>query len=96
MRSNIRDRIRALRKEKGLSALQVARRLGISRPYYTQLEGEKGRLSVDHLEKIINGSRMKLREQFGPTQDGDSRGEKARQWGHSSFHSIGHLGVAES
>ena len=33
-------------------APQVARRLGISRPYYTQLECGKRRLSVDHLEKI--------------------------------------------
>lgn len=52
MAINIRQRIRTLRKEKGYTAQQIAERMGISRPFYTQLEGGKRRLSIEYLEGI--------------------------------------------
>lgn len=52
MAVDIRKRIRDLRKTKGMSAKDVAERMGISRPFYTQLEGGTRRLSVQYLEGI--------------------------------------------
>lgn len=52
MPTEITRKIRALREQQGLSASVVAARLGISRPFYTLIEGGKRRLSVELLEKI--------------------------------------------
>lgn len=52
MAVDIRKRIRDLRKEKGMSAKEVSEKMGISRPFYTQLEGGTRRLSVQYLEGI--------------------------------------------
>lgn len=52
MAIEIRKRIRAVRQAKGFTTVEIARQAGISRPYYSQLEGGKRRLSVPHLEKI--------------------------------------------
>lgn len=52
MAVDIRKRIRDLRKAKGMSAKDVSERMGISRPFYTQLEGGTRRLSVQYLEGI--------------------------------------------
>ena len=48
----VQQKIRALRKANRLSAEAVAKQVGISRPFYTQLEGGKRRLSVMHLAQI--------------------------------------------
>ena len=52
MAVDIRKRIRDLRKAKGMSAKDVSEKMGISRPFYTQLEGGTRRLSVQYLEGI--------------------------------------------
>jgi len=52
MAVDIRKRIRDLRKSKGMSAKKVSEKMGISRPFYTQLEGGTRRLSVQYLEGI--------------------------------------------
>ena len=52
MAVDIHKRIRDLRKTKGMSAKDVSERMGISRPFYTQLEGGTRRLSVQYLEGI--------------------------------------------
>lgn len=52
MSVDIRKRIRDLRKARGMSAKDVAEKMGISRPFYTQLEGGTRRLSVQYLEGI--------------------------------------------
>ena len=46
---DVRQRIRTIRKQKKMSARVVSERMGISRPFYTQLEGGKRRLSVEYL-----------------------------------------------
>ncbi len=52
MAIDIRKRIRYLRKAKGMSAKDVSERMGISRPFYTQLEGGTRRISIKYLEGI--------------------------------------------
>jgi transcriptional regulator with XRE-family HTH domain len=52
MAVDIRKRIRDLRKAKGRSAKEISEKMGISRPFYTQLEGGTRRLSVQYLEGI--------------------------------------------
>ena len=42
----IRKRIVQERKAKGLSAAEVAKQVGISRPFYTQLEGGTRRMDL--------------------------------------------------
>jgi transcriptional regulator with XRE-family HTH domain len=54
MAVDIRKRIRDLRKSKGMSAKEVSEKMGISRPFYTQLEGGTRRLSVQYLEGIAS------------------------------------------
>jgi transcriptional regulator with XRE-family HTH domain len=48
----VRRRIRLTRKEKQLTAAAVALAVGISRPFYTQLEGGTRRLSMDYFLRI--------------------------------------------
>ena len=50
--TTVGERIRAVRLERGLTGDHMAEHLGISRPYYTQLEGGKRRLTVHHLQQI--------------------------------------------
>ena len=52
MQPIIRHRIRALRLLKGLTSEEVSKRMGISRPFTSQLEHGRRRMSVDYLEKI--------------------------------------------
>ena len=52
MAVDIRKRIRNLRKSKGMSEKNVSEKMGISRPFYTQLEGGTRRLSVRYFEGI--------------------------------------------
>ena len=65
MRIDIRDRIRSLRKERGFSAERVAREMGISRPFYTLLEGGKRRLRAEHVEKIAGVLGVSVGELYG-------------------------------
>ena len=52
MQPNIRHRIRALRLQKGITTEELSKRMGISRPFYSQLEHGRRRMSVDYLEMI--------------------------------------------
>ncbi len=45
----VRANIRRIRKEKKLTAEAVAESVGISRPFYTQLEGGTRRMSLRYL-----------------------------------------------
>ena len=60
----VRANIRRVRKEKRLSAQQVSERVGISRPFYTQLEGGKRRLSIDYLLAIAEGLGVNGKDQI--------------------------------
>ena len=62
MPTKILRRIRAIREQKGLSAADVAKYMGISRPFYTLIEGGKRRLTVDHLERIAGALGMTVSE----------------------------------
>ena len=64
MNLEIRKRIRALREQRGLSAATVAKRVGISRPFYTLIEGGKRRLTVELLEKIAGSLRVTVVELY--------------------------------
>ena len=52
MEGRVRERIRGLRLRKGITTEEISRRMGISRPFYSQLEHGRRRMSVDYLEKI--------------------------------------------
>ncbi len=65
MRMDIRDRIRSLRKDRGLSAERVAREMGISRPFYTLIECGKRRLTAEHVEKITRVLGVSVGELYG-------------------------------
>ncbi len=45
----VRANIRRIRKEKRLTAEVMAERIGISRPFYTQLEGGTRRMALRYL-----------------------------------------------
>ena len=51
--------IRRIRKQKKLTAVVVSGRIGISRQFYTQLEGGKRRLSVNYLIAIAEALEVK-------------------------------------
>lgn len=61
----IRARIRAIREAQGLRALDMAESIGVSRPFYTQLEGGQRRLTVDNLFKIIRALGVSISEICG-------------------------------
>ena len=50
----VRERIGQLRKGRGLTAVQVAKKMGISRPFYTQLERGTRRMDLVYLFMICN------------------------------------------
>ena len=52
METSVRERIRAIRIRQGITTEQISQRMGISRPFYSQLEHGRRRMSVDYLEKI--------------------------------------------
>ena len=58
-------RIRAIRERKELTGRDVASVLGISRPYYTQLEGGKRRLSAEHVWRIALALDVRVGQLFG-------------------------------
>ena len=76
MESNIRHRIRALRLQKGITTEEVSKRMGISRPFYSQLEHGRRRMSVDYLEKIAQILGVTVAELY--REEGGGREETAR------------------
>ena len=54
-----RQTILRLRKQKKLNALDVATRMGISRPFYTQLELGTRRMNLQHLFAIAKALEVK-------------------------------------
>ena len=86
METEITKRIRALRKQKGLSAGEVAQKLGISRPFYSLLEGGKRRLSAGHVEKIARILGVPVSKLFGEappsSQEEAAKADKRRPFKH--------------
>ena len=48
----IRGRIREIRQRKEIKSVEMARKLRMSAPYYSQIENGSRRLSADHLVRI--------------------------------------------
>lgn len=61
----VRKRIRAYRESQGLRAEDVAKQIGVSRPFYTQLESGARGLSVIHLFKIAKALKVTIGEICG-------------------------------
>ena len=55
---DVRKRIVQERKEQGLSAASVAKQMGISRPFYTQLEGGTRRMDLVYFLAICRVLRV--------------------------------------
>lgn len=55
----VREKIRDVRMSRRLSADVIAKSMGISRPFYTQLEGGKRRLSIEYLFSIAKALEVK-------------------------------------
>ena len=51
-RDQVRDRIAKLRLDRGLTQKEMSRRMGISRPFYTQIESGYRRLDLLYLFAI--------------------------------------------
>ena len=60
----VRANIRRIRKEKRLTAEVVAKRMGISRPFYTQLEGGTRRMALRYLFGIAAALDVKPKSLF--------------------------------
>lgn len=72
------ERIRRLRKEKGLSQEQLAERSGLHTNYVGQVERGEKNLTLETLEKIVSGLDVSLEELFrflGPMERRDAMGE---------------------
>ena len=54
----VRQRIVRLRKDRGLTSAEVSKQMGISRPFYTQLEGGTRRLSLVYFLMICRVLRV--------------------------------------
>ena len=60
----VRANIRRIRKEKRLTAEVTAQRVGISRPFYTQLEGGTRRMALRYLFGIALALEVKPKSLF--------------------------------
>ena len=60
--NEVRANIRAIRKKKKLTGKVVAERMGISRPFYVQLEGGTRRISLRYLIGIADALEVKPRK----------------------------------
>jgi DNA-binding XRE family transcriptional regulator len=60
----VRQNIRAQRKARKLTALEMASRTGFSRPFYTQLEGGTRRMRLEYLLAIAKALGMDVRDLF--------------------------------
>ena len=56
--------VRAMRTSRNMSQERVAEFVGISRPFYTQLEGGKRRMRVDYILKIAAALGVPVSELF--------------------------------
>ena len=65
MRNCLGRRIKAFRQARELTAREVAKAVGISRPYLTQLEGGKRRLSAEHVRRIALVLDVRVGQLFG-------------------------------
>ena len=65
METGIWKRIRGLRERKGLTGKEVGEKMGISRSFYSQIEGGKRRLTADHVEKIARALGVPVSEIYG-------------------------------
>ena len=54
----VRERIVQMRKERGLTGAEVSSMMGISRPFYTQLEGGTRRMDLVYFLMICNALRV--------------------------------------
>ena len=61
----IRGRIREIREKKEIKSIEMARKLKMSAPYYSQIEGGSRRLSCDHLVRIAKILDVSLGELSG-------------------------------
>jgi len=68
--SDVRKRIRQLREAQGLRAEDMANKVGISRPFYTQLEGGTRGISAIYLFRIAKALDMTVGEVCGETVEG--------------------------
>lgn len=59
---NISDNIRAIRKEKGLTQTEVAKRYGTSPEFYHRLEKKGNKLTIEQAEKIASAVGVHLTE----------------------------------
>ena len=76
MEPNIRHRIRTLRLQKGITTEELSKRMGISRPFYSQLEHGRRRMSVDYLEMIARILGVSVAELYREEKPGMAAGEK--------------------
>lgn len=72
--ATIQEHIRSLRKQKGLRAADMARKMGISRPFYTLLEGGKRKLTAAHVEKIAGALGMSVGELYASSRPAQKSG----------------------
>lgn len=61
----IRGRIREIRERKEIKSVEMARKLKMSAPYYSQIENGSRRLSADHLVRIAKILDVSLGELSG-------------------------------
>ena len=73
MASDIGRTIKAIRQQTGLRASDVASAIGLSRPYYTQLEGGTRRLSAEHVRKIAKVLGVPVAELFEGEEKGSGK-----------------------
>ena len=75
----VRKRIRQIREKKGLRASDVAERIGLSRPFYTQLESGARGMSVCQLFRIARALGVSVGELCGAALEDE---KLARMRGH--------------
>lgn len=63
------NRVRELRKEKGLSQEKFALAVGLDRTYIASLEAGKRNVSLQNIAKIANGFNMSLAELFNGMEE---------------------------
>ena len=76
MDPNIRHRIRTLRLRKGITTEELSKRMGISRPFYSQLEHGRRRMSVDYLEMIARILGVSVAELYREEKPSTTAGER--------------------
>ena len=78
MANDIGKNIRAIRDSLGLTGAHVSRAIGLSRPYYTQLEGGTRRLSAEHVRKIAEVLGVPVGELYEGPRKGGGRKPKGK------------------